>query len=79
MSFDPNSTDAMFAKLLQRMDGQDVVLARIEAQVGKTNGRVTGLERWRDIITTRIAVISSGVSGAVALGAWILKSFFLTP
>jgi hypothetical protein len=73
MSYDPNSVDAMFAKILQSQAGQDAALARIEEQVRRTNGRVNGLESWRDIMTARIAVVSSVVSGLVAAIAWGFK------
>lgn len=56
--FNPRSHDAMFAVILsrldavivrlddgsKRMDAQDTVLARIEVQALKTNGRVTAAE-----------------------------------
>ncbi len=73
MSFDPHSTDAMFAKVLARLDEQDrtasktnadflLVLSEIRTEAKKTNGRVTGLERWRDVITAKVAVIAAGAS-----------------
>lgn len=72
-SFDPHSTDSMFATLLARMDVQDKALERIETAVLKTNGRVTALERWRDIVTAKTAVIATGLSFVVTLS---LKYFF---
>ena len=65
--YDPNSTDAMFSRIVQSLE-------RIEAQVVKTNGRVTSLEGWRTDLKARIALISLVVSGAGTLLAhWILK------
>ena len=64
MSFDPNSTDAVFARILQRMDAQDAALARIETAVNKTNGRVTSLERDRWHQRGIVAAIAAGVAGA---------------
>ena len=62
--FDPNSTDAVFARILQRLDAQDAALQRIETGVNKTNGRVNSLERdkWyqRGVVAT-ISVLAAGV------------------
>lgn len=71
--YDPNSTDAMFARILQRLEAQDKLLEQIASGVAKTNGRVTALERWRDVLTAKVAMVSGCVSAAVAAGAWIIK------
>lgn len=68
MSFDPNSTDAMFAKVLAKLEEINEKTDRIEAQAIKTNGRVNGLERWRDIVTAKTAMIAGGLSTLVAVG-----------
>jgi len=49
MSYDPNSPDAMFSRILEKLDEQDKILARIESQTTKTNGRVSKLENehWK--------------------------------
>lgn len=73
MSYDPNSIDAMFARILQRMDTQDEILGRIESQTTRTNGRVSKLEQWRTDIRARVAVISAGISGAIGLAGWLLS------
>ena len=70
--FDPDSNDATFARIIQRLDQQDVVLNRIEAAVNKTNGRVTQLERWRDVVTAKTALISSAVSAVIGLIVWLV-------
>lgn len=71
--FDPNSTDAMFAQILERNNSQDRKLDLILKQVEKTNGRVTMLERWRDILTAKAAVIA-GIASLLttALLKWFL-------
>ena len=71
--FDPNSHDAMFATILARMDNQDHKLDEILAHVEKTNGRVTALEWWRDLVKAKVALVSAGISAAVATGAWIFS------
>ena len=61
--FNPNSPDAMFSRILQRMDTQDSALARIEHGVAKTTGRVTALERdkwYQRGIVAAIAVLAGG-------------------
>ena len=78
MSYDEHSTDAMFSKLLERMNHQDAALYRIEAGVDKTNGRVTRLEHWRDIITAKVSMIALTVSGAVGVAGWLLNIYFST-
>lgn len=74
-SYDPRSPDAMFARILQRMDTQDLALGRIERGVEKTNGRVSALEKWRDVVTAKVAGIAATVSALVALLAWLAKNF----
>ena len=65
--YDPNFTDAMFSRIVQSLE-------RIEAQVVKTNGRVSSLEAWRTDLKARIALISIAVSGVGSLVAhWLLK------
>lgn len=73
MSYDSNSSDAMFSRVLERLERQDASLARIEAGVAKTNGRVNALERWRDIITAKTAIIAGALSIAVSVA---LQYFF---
>ena len=41
----PHSADAMFSRILQRLDEMSGKLQEIKEQVSATNGRVTTLER----------------------------------
>lgn len=75
MSYDQNSPDAMFSRILERMDRQDQSLGRIETAVNKTNGRVLSLERWRDIITAKVAMIAAGTSFIMGGIAWAIDRF----
>lgn len=59
--YNPNSTDSMFARVLQRMDAQDQILEEIRSQVTKTNGRVTELEHEKWYQRGIIAAITAGV------------------
>jgi len=58
MSYDPESQDAMFARILERMDSQDRLLEEIKIQVYKTNGRVTALEQEKWFQRGVVAVIT---------------------
>lgn len=68
--------DAMFSRIIQRLESQDVLLSRIDAGVAKTNGRVTALEKWRDVVTAKTALIASLVSGGVGVLVWAIGLFF---
>jgi hypothetical protein len=59
--YNPNSTDSMFARVLQRMDAQDRILEEIRSQVTKTNGRVSVLEHEKWYQRGIIAAITCGV------------------
>lgn len=59
--YNPNSTDSMFARVLQRMDAQDQILEEIRSQVTKTNGRVTVLEHEKWHQRGIMATITAGV------------------
>jgi hypothetical protein len=76
MTYDPHSDDSMFSKIMTRLDALDAKLDRIEDQTIKTNGRVGGLERWRDVITAKVAVISAATSFVMGGIAWALNRFF---
>jgi len=59
--YNPNSSDSMFARVLQRMDAQDKILEEIHNQVKKTNGRVTVLEHDKWYQRGIIAAITAGI------------------
>jgi hypothetical protein len=66
--YDPNSTDAMFSRILQRLDTISATTERTEEQAKITNGRVTALEneKWRQ------RGIVSGIAGcATVVGHWV--------
>ena len=74
MSYDPNSTDSMLSRILERMDAQDAKLESIHEQVILTNGRVKLLEVWRDELKGKVTIIAGILSvGISALTHWILK------
>lgn len=82
--FNPRSGDAMFARVLERLDQQDrdaerrereskEHLTRIETQVRVTNGRVTALENWKIAVNAKVALVASGISVFVAFCGWIIN------
>lgn len=75
MSYDPNSQDSMFSRIMEKLD-------RIEAQTVKTNGRVTSneaeigqLKRDREVNKARTAGIAAGVSAVMGAIIWAAKTF----
>jgi len=74
MTYDPNSTDSMLSRILERMDAQDAKLESIHRQVMLTNGRVSTLEVWKDQLHGNITVAAGLFSAAVsAITAWVIK------
>lgn len=85
--FNPNSLDAVLQEirsdikaaresLTSRLTAQDLTLSEIKVQAIKTNGRVSGLERWKDVITGKTAVIAGGVAAAFGVCGWVIEYFF---
>ena len=66
--FNERSQDAMFARILQRMDTQDATLERIEKSSMVTSGRLDSLERDR--------WYQRGVSAALSVMAAAAWDFF---
>ncbi len=73
MDYNSNSTDAMFSRLMARLDGQDKTLEEILREVRRTNGRVTRLETARAVNAGKVALISFLASGVVGILAWGVK------
>lgn len=65
--FNPQSPDAMFATVLERLNELKTTSERIESAVNKTNGRVTALERDKWYQRGIMAVVSVS---AVAAWQW---------
>lgn len=75
MSYDPNSTDSMLSRIMEKLEKLDAKTDRIEVQTNLTNGRVTSLERWKDIITAKAAVIAAVTAILIGLADWAVQRF----
>ena len=71
MSYDPQSIDSMFSRIMERQDVTDRTLDQILSEVRRTNGRVNTLETARAVTRGQIALISLLVSGAFAFVSWV--------
>ncbi len=76
MSYDPNSQDSVFTRIMEKLEKLDKQTDRIEHQVRLTNGRVTGLERWKDVITAKVAGVAAVTSVLIGGLAWVLERFW---
>lgn len=77
MSYDRNSPDAMFSRIMEKLEKLDEKTDRIEIQTNLTNGRVLGLERWRDIITAKVVGITIATTTILGAVAWVVRHFLL--
>jgi ribosomal 50S subunit-associated protein YjgA (DUF615 family) len=75
MSYDPNSDDSVLSRILVRLDTIDRKMDRIEDQTTQTNGRVSNLERMRDVFKAQVAAVSAAISAFVAALIWAMKQF----
>lgn len=74
MTFDPHSNDAMFAKVLAKLDEHGAMLKEIKEQGTRSEQRIAMLEAWRDELKGRVAVLAVIVSILATLaGNIILK------
>ena len=73
MTFDPNSNDAMFARIMERLDDvrADFKAARID-----TDTRLRSIESWRDNVKGRVAIVAIVVSTAIGGAIELSKNMF---
>lgn len=67
----------MFAKVLAKLEEINSKADRIEVQAIKTNGRVNTLERWKDIVTAKVALVA-GISATIITFALEAAQFLIT-
>jgi len=62
--FNPNSTDAMFARIMERLDELKATTDEIRDEAKHTNGRVTSLEKekwYQRGVAATVAVLAGAV------------------
>ncbi len=85
--YNPNSMNAIVSRILERMDQQDefvsarmdqqdAVLNRVEANLGKYDSRTTALERWKDVSNAKAGAIGGVVAMVITAGAWLWDHLF---
>jgi hypothetical protein len=74
--YDPDSPDAVMARLLAATDATALKAQAILEHVEKTNGRVTRLEMWKEVMTARITVVSSAAAIAGSIIGYIIQLIF---
>jgi hypothetical protein len=82
--YDPQSQNAMFSRIIQRLDQQDRdsvihrtevtgILTEIRTETRKTNGRVTVIEQWINTTKAKIALMVLLGSTFVSVAAWVFE------
>jgi hypothetical protein len=85
MTYDPNSNDAMFSRMNQRLDTQDdtlkLILAEVKnlrtdmhAKIVPLENRVSSLETDKAVTKGQIVAVSGVVSTVVGFVGWLLTS-----
>lgn len=62
MTFDPHSTDALFSKILSKLEEQGNMLAEIRENGRQTEKEIENLKSWRDNNEGKIAILAGLVS-----------------
>jgi hypothetical protein len=74
-AYEPNSIDATLARIIANQEAADRKSDAILDQVTRTNGRVTKLETWRDLITAKVATVSAAIAAAFSGLMWAVKYY----
>lgn len=67
MTFDPNSNDALFAKVLAKLDEQNAMLTEVRENSRLIESEMAGLKSWRDNFEGKITILAALVSVAGGL------------
>jgi hypothetical protein len=67
MTFDPNSNDALFAKVLAKLDEQSAMLTEVRENSRLIESEMAGLKSWRDNFEGKITILAALVSVAGGL------------
>lgn len=66
-SFDPHSNDAMFAKVLAKLEEHSAMLQEIKNQGEHSERKIALLENWKSELTGKMAVVALIVSFVATL------------
>ena len=75
MTFDPHSNDAMFAKVLAKLDEQTVTLNEVRENFRLIENELSGLKSWKDNFEGRMTIIAALVSLAGGLVVSLILHF----
>jgi hypothetical protein len=75
MSFDPNSNDALFAKVLAKLDEQSAMLTEVRENSRVIESEIAGLKSWRDTFQGKITILATLVSIAGGLVVSLVLHF----
>lgn len=75
MSFDPHSTDAMFAKVLSKLEEQSAMLTEMRENGRAIENEIAGLKSWRDTFEGKVTVIAALVSAGVGIVITLVLRF----
>lgn len=85
--YDPQSTNAMFSRIIERLDRQDrdsfahrgemkEILTEIREQTQKTNGRVTAIEQWVAVHKAKVAAVVFVGSSIASFIWWLVQKLW---
>ena len=75
MTFDPNSNDALFAKVLAKLDEQNAMLTEVRENSRLIESEMAGLKSWRDNFEGKITILAALVSVAGGLLVSVVLHF----
>jgi hypothetical protein len=75
--YDPNSIDSTLSRILANQEAADRKADAILEQVTRTNGRVSALERFKEVMTAKVTLVAAGIAAAFSAVIWAVKYYFV--
>ena len=75
-AYDPQSNDAMFSRVLSKLDEHSTILDEIKQQGISTEKRVSSLETLSESMKGKVALVAALASAAVAGASQVVVSMF---
>ena len=75
-AYDPQSNDAMFSRVLSKLDEHSTILDEIKQQGISTEKRVSSLETLSESMKGKVAIVAALASAAVAGASQVVVSMF---